>query len=260
MLANDGDGRLDLGHDAHVPQQLLRAAEILADGEEQRQAAFHVRVDVRLAMLDLGRIDQPAVDPIADDRLDVVRIGLDAKPRRRIGQPIGGRRNLVRLDEAHARRAVRGRKQPQKALAVAVLAADDLLLARVPMVQADELVDDGLHLGRERFGAGVPFGVRPIGVSAADDVADAVFVAVDGELVGDGQGAALVADLGQLLLVGEGEADHSATHSAAEAVPGGAVAVVNGIGRIDERIPKFVERFEQPAFEVFQAGIEVRDG
>ena len=44
-------------------------------------------------------------------------------------------------------------------------------------------------------------GQHAVAVAAADDVADAVLVAVDGEGVAGGQGAALAADLGQLRLV-----------------------------------------------------------
>ena len=152
VLADHGNRRLDLRHDAHVAQQLLRAAEILAHGEEQRQPALHVGVDVRLAVLDLGGIDQPAVDPVAQHGLHVVRIGLDAEAGRRVGQPVAGRGHLGRLDEPHPRGAVGGRKQSQKAFAVAVLAADDLLLPLVPVVQADELVENRLHLADQRLG------------------------------------------------------------------------------------------------------------
>ena len=204
VLADHGDGRLDFRHDAHVPQQLFRAAEILAHRIEKRQPALHVGVDVRLAVLDFGRVDQPAVDPIAQHGLHVVRIGLDAETGRRVLRPIAGRGHLGRLDEPHPRGPVGGGEQPQKTLAVAVLAADDFLLPLVPAVQADELVQNGLHLAHQRLGVGLAAGGGgPIGVSAADDVADAVLVAVDGELVGHGQRAALVADLGQFLLVAE---------------------------------------------------------
>ena len=88
----------------------------LRTGIEQRQAAFHVRVDVRLAVLDLGGVDQPAVDPIAQHGLHVVRIGLNAEAGRRVGQPVGGRGHLGRLDESHPRRAVGGRKQAAKSI------------------------------------------------------------------------------------------------------------------------------------------------
>ena len=86
VLADDGDGRLDFGHDAHVPQQLFRAAEVLADREEERQAALHVGVDVRLAVLDFVGVDQPAADPIAQHGLHVVRVGLDAEAGRGVGR------------------------------------------------------------------------------------------------------------------------------------------------------------------------------
>ena len=63
---------------------------------------------------------------------------------------IGRRGHLGRLDEPHARRAVVGREKPQEALAVAVLAADDLLLPPLPVVQADELIEDELHGQHQR--------------------------------------------------------------------------------------------------------------
>ena len=51
MLANQRDGRLDFGHDAHVSQQPLGPPQVFADRRVQRQAALHVEIDVRAAML-----------------------------------------------------------------------------------------------------------------------------------------------------------------------------------------------------------------
>jgi hypothetical protein len=46
MFADNGDGRLDFGHHAHVAQQLLSAAEVFADRKEQGQPAIHVGVAI----------------------------------------------------------------------------------------------------------------------------------------------------------------------------------------------------------------------
>lgn len=129
------------------------------------------------------------------------------------------------------------------------------------LVQPDELIDDRLHLGDCRLidrRAGL--GHRPIDVAATDDVADAVFVAVDGELVLDGQRPALVADLCELLFIGEGHARRHTAARAAEPLPGRAVNVENRLGRIDEIVPQLIERLGHPPLEVFQPPVAVRFG
>ena len=75
-------------------------------GKIQRQPAPHVGVHVGLAMLDLGGVDQLAVDPVAADGFHVVRIGLDAQGRRRIAAALRGRGDLAGLDEPQPDRAV----------------------------------------------------------------------------------------------------------------------------------------------------------
>ena len=149
-----------------------------------------------------------------------------------------------------------GGKEPQKALAVAVLAADDLLLPLVPVVEAEKLVEDRLHVAEQRLRRSLAF-LRhgAIGVPAADDVTDAVFMAVDGEFVARGQGPALCADLGKLRFVGEGNARRRAQRRcAAKRIPARAVDVVKSVGRIDEAVPQFVEGLEQPPLQVHSVG------
>ncbi len=68
MTADQRDRRLDLGHDAHVPQQLFGAAEVLSHRVEERQPAADVGIDVGLAVLDLGGIDELAIDVVAERR------------------------------------------------------------------------------------------------------------------------------------------------------------------------------------------------
>ena len=68
MLANQRDGRLDLGDDAHVAQQPLGPPQVFADRRIERQAALHVEVDVRTAMLHIVRVDELAVDVVAERR------------------------------------------------------------------------------------------------------------------------------------------------------------------------------------------------
>ena len=122
----------------------------LRTGIEQRQPAFHVGVDVGLAVLDLGGVDQPAVDVVAQHGLDVGRRRSGCRSWRP-GRPTrsGGVRDLGRLDEPHPGDAVGGREQPQEDLAVAVAPADDLLLPLVPAVDADEVVEERLDVGHE---------------------------------------------------------------------------------------------------------------
>ena len=166
----------------------------LRTGKIERQPAPHVGVDVGLAMLDFGGVDQLAVDPVAADGLHVVGVGLDAQGGRGVAAPVRGRGHLAGLDEPQPGRAVGGGKKPQKALAVAVLAADDLLLPLVPLVDADELVQHGLDLGQHGVARRAAWlGQHAVAVAAADDVTDAVFMAVDGEGVAGGQRPALAA-------------------------------------------------------------------
>ncbi|MCX7427301.1 MAG: hypothetical protein NTW96_16940 [Planctomycetia bacterium] len=76
-------------------------------------------------------------------------------------------------------------------------------------------------------------------------------MAVDGELVGGGQGAALAADFGQLLLVGEEALGLApAGPTATQQRPVGAVAVQNRIGRIDEAVPQVVKSFQKSLHEI----------
>jgi len=67
-------------------------------------------------------------------------------------------------------------EQAEEGLAIAVAAADDLLLPLVPAVDVDEVVEEALDVGDElfaRFALALRHGA--IGVARADDVGDAVF-------------------------------------------------------------------------------------
>ncbi len=268
MTPDERDRRLDLGHDAHVPQQLFGAAEVLSHRVEERQPAAHVGIDVGLAVLDVGGIDQLAVDVVAGDGLDVVAIGDDAEAVRRLGGARRGRGDLAGLDEADARRAVERGEEPQEDFAVAVAAADDLLLPAVPGVSSEELVE----LGLDGFGEfvrmprcvdrciRVPLSSctdlpnRAVAVAAADDVAHAVFVAIDGELVGGGQLAALVANVAKLRLAGwPAAAEAERVHFAGQRKPARAiVAVAKWLQRIDEGVPQIVTGFFQVLVQLFE--------
>ena len=73
-------------------------------------------------------------------------------PRRAAGSAASLRRrrgDLVGLDEADAERAVGQREEAEEGFAIAVAAADDLLLAMLPAVVADEVVELGLDGGGE---------------------------------------------------------------------------------------------------------------
>ena len=157
VLADQRDRRLDLGHDAHVAQQLLGPPQILSHRRVQRQAALHVEVDVRAAMLDVAGVDELAVDVVAEHGFHVVRhrSGCRSWPTGSAAQ-LGRRRDLVRLDEPHARQAVVVDEEPQERFAVAIDAADDLLLPLVPAILVLKLVEHLLHLPAPASGAARP--------------------------------------------------------------------------------------------------------
>ena len=206
MFADDGDGRLDFGHHAHVAEQLLGAAEVLADREEQGQPALHVGVDVLLAVLDFVGSHQFAIDEIAAHGLHVGGVGEDAEAGGPVVRGLRRRGHLLGLDEADPYTAVAGVEEAQEALAIAVLAADDPLLPLVPAVFAGKGVEHRLRLADQLGRAITAPRAYAVTMPVADDVVDAVFVAVDGELVAHRQFAALAADLPQLGLGGKGQA------------------------------------------------------
>ena len=112
----------------------------------------------------------------------------------------------------------------------------------MPLVHANEVVQDGLHFAH-RGVARRParLGHDAITVAAADDIADAVFVAVDGKGVAGGQRAALDAKFGQLGLVEDHARGPAGAELSAEREPSRAVAVVEGVVAIDEAVPEFIE-------------------
>src|SRR5690606_33945913 len=101
-------------------------------------------------------------------------------------------------------------KESQECFAVAITAAHELLLSLMPVVCGNELVEDVLNVecellvGREPLRPvfwflRAPFANRrTIAVPRADDVADAIFMTVDRELVFDGKQAAFASNFGQL--------------------------------------------------------------
>ena len=218
----------------------------LRTGIEQRQPALHVGVDVRLAVLDLARrrpagrrSSSPARSPRRPDRS-----GCRSWPT---GRPIGSRRrgHLGRLDEPHPRACRRRRRTAAgstrrrgpcggRSPAAACASGSGGRTRRAPPAPRRPAA-------RRRARCR---GDGPIGVPAADDVADAVFVAVDGELVGDGQRAALVADL-RPVAVRRRRACRPCRPPAGpppSRFHARAVDVVDRLGRIDEIVPQFVER------------------
>ena len=98
-------------------------------------------------------------------------------------------------------------------------------------------------------------GSRPIGVPLADEIADAIFVAVDGEFVGGGQQAALDADLAQLLFVDEQRLKPRSAASRHGQRQPTAVVVPIGFARIDKAVPQFRTGFGQSAFEFVVQGL-----
>ena len=80
-------------------------------------------------------------------------------PKLADGSPakLGRRDDLVRLDEPHARHSVAIDKEPQKRLAVAVDAADDLLLPHLPAILVHETRRaPSAPASRRRLGASMP--------------------------------------------------------------------------------------------------------
>ena len=80
-------------------------------------------------------------------------------PKLAAGSPASsrGRGDLARLDEAHAGLTPSAvDEEPQEHLAVAIVAADDLLLSAMPVVLGDEFVEHGLGRGGK---AGIACGV-----------------------------------------------------------------------------------------------------
>ena len=100
VFADDGDGRLDLGDDAHVAEQLFGAAEVFADGVEEGQPAFDVGIDVGFAVLDMFGVDPGFVDAVVEDGFDVVGVGADSEGESRVVFGAGGRGDLFGFDEA----------------------------------------------------------------------------------------------------------------------------------------------------------------
>jgi hypothetical protein len=84
-------------------------------------------------------------------------------------------------------------------------------------------------------------------------------VAVDGELVAGGQGPALVADRAELRFAGDPRgAGSPRDRPAGDVGPGRAVGVEQGVGRVDEMVPKLVERFEESPLKAVQRAVAAR--
>ena len=258
MLANQRDGRLDFGHDAHIAQQPLGPPQVLAHRRIQRQAPLHVEIDIRAAVLHVIRLDELAVDVVAEHVLHIVRIGLNAEAGRGIaGQP-ARRHHLVGLDEANPRHALGIDEEPQERFAVAVDPADDFLLPQLPAVFLLEVVEQLLHLHRHivrRFHALADR--RAVTVAGADDVADAVLVAVDRELVRRGQPAALRPQLAQRLFIHGTIRPRRRVAARPHRQPPAAVGIGVGLARIDEIVPQRVEDFEQAGFERMMCAVRL---
>ena len=107
------------------------------------------------------------------------------------------------------------------------------------LLSCEELVEHPLHVGDQlEIRVGAFAHGDAVDVARAHEVADAVLVAVDGELVGRGQTPALQPRFGELLLVEDREPLQGADGAiAAEPVPHQAVVVVVGFAGIDERVP-----------------------
>ena len=76
-----------------------------------------------------------------------------------------------------------------------------------------------------------------IAVAGADDVADAVLVAVDGEFIGGCESAALIAQVGEHLLVDGSRAARRCTVGGGDRLPPAAVVVGEGFARVDQVVP-----------------------
>ena len=188
VLADDGDGRLDFGNHAHVPQQLFRAVEVLAHRIEQRQAAFHVGIDVRLAVLDFGGVNEPAVDPVAQHRFHVERIGLDAERDGRIRRASAARQPGPARRTALAGCHLSAGKNRKKHSPSRSLRRTISCCRACHLLKRTNSSSTACTAPSSASSACGPFGAhRAVGMPAADDVGDAVFVTVYRELVFGGQ-------------------------------------------------------------------------
>ena len=120
----------------------------LRTGKNSGSPRFTLASTLALRCWMSAAVDQPAVDPVAQHGFHVVGIGLNAQGGGRIADAVAA---AWRPGPGSTKRTPRGAvgrgEQPQETLAVAVFAADDLLLPLVPLVVADEIVQHGLHLG-----------------------------------------------------------------------------------------------------------------
>ena len=100
------------------------------------------------------------------------------------------------------------------------------------------------------------FGGRGIGVPGADDEADAVFMAVDGEFVAQRQQPALIADFAKLHFARRTPAERAADIGIeSDRQPRHSIDVEQRIARIDEAAPQFLVGFLKPAARGDSSGV-----
>src|SRR5262249_31242412 len=151
--------------------------QVFANWREERQATFDVEIDVCAAMLHVGCVDQLAIDVVAQDVFNVVRIGLNSEAGRGVARKARRRGYLVRFDEPDSRKAFDVHKESQERFTIAVDTSNDFLLPQLPTIFLQELIDYVLHLKRNVLGGVHPLANSgPVAVARPDDVADAIFM------------------------------------------------------------------------------------
>ena len=113
----------------------------------------------------------------------------------------------------------------------------------------DELAAPACAVGR----AAAPLPPARDSCARADDVADAILMAVDGELIGERRAAALAAQFVQLLLAGRSatpQMPRPTPSHRAHRQPPLAVDVGIRLARIDKVVPQCVEHLEQPVLKL----------
>jgi hypothetical protein len=164
-------------------------------------------------------------------------------------------RHLPWLDEPHLRLALAIEKEPKKCFAIAISAADDLLLALVPFVLPQKFVERGLGCDDQLARRLGPFARGDlVPMPTADHVRNAILMAVDGKLVDQRQRPAGRASSGQLLLGAEPLPPRLL--AASQRLPQLAVDAKR-VQRIDVVVPQIERLAQQAVFRLDRAGEEV---
>jgi hypothetical protein len=181
---------LDLRNNAHVSEQFLCPAKIFSHRRKQRQSPLHIAVNICLSVLNVIRIDQHSIDPIAEDRFGIKRIGLDSETRVWFIEISRRCYNLLRLDESNLQNPFARGEESAKDFAIPISSPHDFSLAASPVVFVAKSIQNILDSQSEISVIGI-FGNGLIAMPLSDDVIDSVFEGVDCEFIGVGEQSTL---------------------------------------------------------------------